>query len=135
MIYGSMPGQAQGAVILDIPAGYDHVIAVGRNPGRDGPVAELGQEALERLHVLRNDLHLRIGGVGPHFRNIHPEGACAAAVRRVEFQGLLRGGGMHEEQEEHDAQRNQGDDGHRNVFFEWSDVHAFFSFLAQDYGF
>ena len=45
-----------------------------------------------------------------------PEGACDVSVRRIEFQRFFRRGGMHEEQEEHDAQGRQGDDSQRNIF-------------------
>lgn len=126
-----MAGQPQGAVTLDVPARNDHMAAACRDFGHDGSIAEFGHETLKRLHVFRDNLYFRVDGVGLHFRDVHPEGAHAVAVRGVEFQGLFRGGAVHEEQEEHDAQRNQGDDGHRKTFSEWSDVHASFSFLPQ----
>ena len=58
-----MPGQAQDSVALHVPARNDYMAAVGGDFGRDGLVAEFGHEPLEGLHVLRDDLHFRIGGV------------------------------------------------------------------------
>ena len=131
----SIPGQAKNTVILDVPARNDGVASPFRDFCRYGPVAEFVHEAMEGFHVLRDDPDFRICGIGLHFRNIHPEGPHSVAVRSVEFQGPFLGMGVHEEQEEHDAQRHQGDGGHRKILSEWSDMHVFFSFLWQGYGF